>query len=309
MDSDIEYRNCPCCGHDDFEVVFESNMKADDVREVVETVYMIPGDKHGRHVRCRNCHLIYVNPIEKTSRINRAYSQRKSTDACIMRRMRLRASRSQLELVDQRILHRNGLNLLDVGCGEGFFLSNASRAGYSVRGIELSEDAAEYARREFGLDVEAKPFEELHLPESQFDAVTLWQVLEHVPHPLAILREAHRILKPGGLLAVSTPDIGGAPARILGRRWWNIRMVHINQFTTHTMTTLLRKAGFRDISPVSYRESISILALFIPVLKYLKLYEPLRDLVDPGSVLGRGLNSIMLAYPSRLDNCTVVGFK
>ncbi|MFU8795797.1 MAG: class I SAM-dependent methyltransferase [Dehalococcoidia bacterium] len=308
MDARLEYRNCPCCGQDDYEVVFESNMKAEDVRETVETVYMIPGDKHGRHVRCRNCRLIYVNPVEETSRINKAYSRRKSTDASIMRRMRLRASRSQLDLIERRH-QRNGLLLLDVGCGEGFFLFNAARAGYSARGIELSDDAAEYARREFGLDVETKPFEELRLPENRFDVVTLWQVLEHVPHPLAILREAHRILKPGGLLALSTPDIGGAPARVLGRRWWNIRMVHINQFTTDTMTTLLRNAGFRDISSVSYRESISLLALFIPVLKYLKLYEPLRALVEADSILGRGLNKIMLAYPSRLDNCTVVGFK
>ncbi len=308
MDSLVEYRNCPCCGQDDYEVVFESNIRADDMRETVETVYMIPGDRHGRHVRCRNCWLIYVNPIERTGRINKAYSRRKSTDASVMRKMRLTATRSQLDLI-QKEHHRSGHLLLDIGCGEGFFLSNASSAGYNARGIEPSQDAAEYARQEFGLDVEAKPFEELRLPENRFDVVTLWQVLEHVPHPLKILSEVHRILKPGGLLALSTPDIGGAPARVLGRRWWNIRKVHINQFTTDTMTTLLGNAGFRDISSVSYRESISLLALFIPVLKYLKLYEPLRSLVGPGSLMGRGLNSILLAYPSRLDNCTVVSFK
>ncbi len=307
-DSFLEYRNCPCCGQDDYEVLFESNMRADDVRETVETVYMIPGDRHGRHVKCRNCRLVYVNPIERTSRINKAYSRRKSTDASVMRKMRLNAARSQLGLIEQGH-HRNGPLLLDIGCGEGFFLFNASSAGYNARGIELSQDAAEYARREFGLDVEARPFEELRLPENRFDVVTLWQVLEHVPHPLAILREVHRILKPGGLLALSTPDIGGTPARILGRRWWNIRMVHINQFTTDTMTTLLRNAGFEETMPVSYRESISLLAIAIPVLKYLKLYEPLRSLVGTGSVLGRGLNSILLTYPSRLDNCTVVSFK
>lgn len=308
MHSELEYRNCPCCGQDDFEVVFESNMKADDYREVVETVYMIPGDKHGRHVICRNCQLIYANPIEKTNRVNRAYSRRKSTDASIIRGMRLKASRSQLELVEQQ-QHRDGLRLLDIGCGEGFFLFNASRAGYTTRGVELSEDAAAYARREFGLDVDAKPFEELHLPGNEFDVVTLWQVLEHVPHPLAILSEAHRVLKPGGLLALSTPDIGSTPARVLGSRWWNIRMVHINQFTTATLTALVRNAGFRDISSVSYRECISLLALFIPVLKYLRLYRRLGVLVGPDSVLGRGLNRIRLGYPSRLDNCTIVSFK
>lgn len=306
MDSTVEYRKCPCCGRDDSEVLFESNMRAGDFKEVVETVYMLPGRKWGRHVRCRNCQLIYVNPIEKAGKINMAYSKRRSDDASVIRKMRLSASQSQVGLITQR---KNGAHLLDIGCGEGFFLFNASRAGYATKGVELSLDAAEYARREFGLDVDAKPFEELRFPENHFDVITLWQVLEHVPYPLVTLTEAHRILKPGGLLALSTPDIEGIPARILGRRWWNIRMLHINHFTTRTLTTVLQSTGFRDISPVSYRESISLLMLFIPILKYLRLYEPLRGLVGPNSILGRGMNRMALAYSSRLDNCTMIGFK
>jgi 2-polyprenyl-3-methyl-5-hydroxy-6-metoxy-1,4-benzoquinol methylase len=281
-------------------------MKAADFRKAAETVYMIPGKEWGRHVRCRSCQLIYVNPIEKAGKINEAYSQRKSVDASIIRKGRLTVSASQVGLIRQ---YKNGTYLLDIGCGEGFFLFNAARAGYATKGVELSQDAAEYARREFGLDVEAQPFEELRFPDDHFDVITLWQVLEHVPYPLMILKKAHRILKPGGLLALSTPNIQGVPARILGRRWWNIRRLHINQFTTKTLTTVLENAGFKDISSVSYKESISLLVLFIPILKYIKLYEPLRGLFGPGSILGRAMNKMMLTYSSRLDNCTMIGFK
>ncbi len=306
MDSPFEYRNCPGCGRNDFEVLFESNMKDGDFREAVETVYMIPGGKYGRHVKCRNCQLIYVNPIEKASKINEDYFQMASIDASIIRESRLSATESQLGLVKR---YKNGTRLLDIGCGEGFFLSNASRAGYITKGIELSQDAAAYARREFGLDVEAKPFEELCFPEDYFDVITLWQVLEHVPYPCMILEEVHRILKPGGLLAMSTPDIGGIPARIFGRRWWNIRRLHINQFTTKTIMSILKNIGFKNMSSVSYRESISLLMLFIPMLKYLKLYEPLKDSFHPSSVLGKVMHKVKFAYPSKLDNCTVIGFK
>lgn len=306
MDSPFEYRNCPCCGQNDFDVLLESNMKAGDFGEVVETVYMLPGGKWGRHVKCRNCQLIYVNPIEKAGKINSAYSQRGSSDASIIRKMRLNASQSQVGLIGQS---KNGAHLLDIGCGEGFFLFNASRAGYATKGVELSQEAAEYARREFGLDVDAKPFEQLRFPENYFDIITLWQVLEHVPHPLVMLTEVHRILKPGGLLALSTPDIKGVPARILGRRWWNIRMLHINQFSARTLSAVLQRTGFRDISSVSYRESISLLMLVIPILKYLRLYGPLSGLFGPDSILGRGMNRMTLAYSSRLDNCTMIGFK
>ncbi len=306
MDSLLEHRNCPNCGKNDFTVLFESNMRDGDFQEGVDTVYMLPGGKYGRHVECRNCRLIYVNPIENEGRINQDYSKMESIDAPVMRGSRLRAAKSQLQLLKK---HTSGTNLLDIGCGEGFFLFSASKAGYVTKGVELSQDAAAYARKEFGLDVEAKPFEELHFPENHFDVVTLWQVLEHVPYPLMILKEVHRILKPGGLVAVSTPDIGGMLARILGTRWWNIRRVHINQFTTETLRGMLGNAGFKNVSSVCYRESISLLMLFIPLLKYLKLYEQVKTSLYPDASLGRIMNNIIMVYPSRLDNCNMIAFK
>jgi 2-polyprenyl-3-methyl-5-hydroxy-6-metoxy-1,4-benzoquinol methylase len=306
MDSIFEYRNCPVCGQNDFEVLFESNMQDCDFREAVETVYMLWGERYGRHVKCKNCHLIYVNPIEKGNKINESYSQRKSVDATIIKESRLRTAESQVELVKK---YKDGVQLLDIGCGEGFFLFNASRAGYTTRGIEISQDAAAYARREFGLDVEAKPFEELRFAENHFDVVTLWQVLEHVPYPFMILEEVYRILKPGGLLAMSTPDIGGILAKIFRRRWWNIRRLHINQFTVKTLTYMLDRAGFKKVFSTSYKEYISLSMLVIPLLRHLKVYGRAKALFRPSSTSGKIMNKLTLVYPSRLDNCTVIGFK
>ncbi len=306
MDSLLEYRNCPNCGQNDFEVIFESNMENSDFQEGVETVYMLPGSKYGRHVKCKKCHFTYVNPIERASKINEDYSEMEGGDASIVRRSRLRASKSQVQLIKK---YKNGTSLLDMGCGEGFFLFNASKAGYITKGVELSRDAAAYAKREFGLDVEAKHFEEAQFPENCFDVVTLWQVLEHVPYPLVTLKEVHRILKPEGLLVVSTPDIGGMPARILGRRWWNVRRLHVNQFTTETLEDILKNAGFKNMSSVCYRETISLLMLFIPILRLLKVYEPLKALLYPNSILAKVMDKVQFIYPSKLDNCSMLGFK
>jgi len=306
MDSLFEYRNCPGCGQNDFEVLFESNMGDCDLREAVETVYMLWGERYGRHVKCKNCQLIYVNPVEKGNRINEAYSQRKSVDAAIIRESRLRAAEAQVGLIRR---YGNGTRLLDIGCGEGFFLFNASKFGYVTKGVELSQDAVAYARKEFGLDVEVKSLEELRFSENHFDVVTMWQVLEHLLYPLTTLKEIHRILKPGGMLVITTPDIGGVPARILKKRWWCITRLHINQFTTKTLTNIFKNAGFKNISSVSYKESISLLMLFIPILRYLRLYKPLRNLFSLNSGLGRIMNKIMLTYRSTLDYCTVIGFK
>jgi len=306
MDSPFEYRNCPNCGRDDFTVIFDSNMGEADLKKGIKTVYMLWGETHGRHVKCENCHLIYVNPIEKASKISGDYSKMGNNDAPIIRESRLRAAKSQLRLIKK---YKSGTTLLDIGCGEGFFLFNASKAGYTTKGIEISQDAAEYARREFGLDVEAKPFEELHFPENYFDVITLWQVLEHVPYPLIVLKEVHRILKPEGLLVTSTPDIEGTLAKIFRRKWWNLRRLHINQFTAKTLTDMLDRAGFKNVFSTKYKEYISISMLVIPLLKHLKMYERAKGPFYPSSTLGKIMNKLALVYPSRLDNCTVIGFK
>jgi len=287
-------------------VIFDSNMVEADLQKGIKTVYMLWENTHGRYVKCRNCHLIYVNPIEKASKINGDYSKMGNTDAPIIRGSRLLAAKSQLGLISK---HKSGTTLLDIGCGEGFFLFNATKAGYTTKGIEISRDAAEYAGREFGLDVEAKPFEDLQFPDNYFDVITLWQVLEHVPYPLIVLKEVHRILKPDGLLATSTPDIESILAKIFRRKWWNLRRLHINQFTTRTLTDMLKRAGFNNIFPTRYREYISISMLVIPLLKHLKMYERAKNQFHPSSSSGKIMNKLTLAYSSRLGNCTVIAFK
>lgn len=306
MASLVEYRNCPNCGKNDFDVLFESNIGEGDLQDGIDTVYMLPGDKCGKHVKCRNCHLVYVNPIEKASRINGNYSEMKNGDVSIVRANRLRATKAQVKLIRK---YKSNTTLLDVGCGEGFFLFNASKAGYTTKGVELSRDAAKYARKEFGLDVEIGSLEELQFPENYFDVVTLWVVLEHVPYPLATLKEACRMLKPGGLLAVSTPNIGGVLAKILRRRWWEIRRVHINQFTTRTLTDIVQNAGFTNVSSVCYRESISLLKLSVPVLKYLKIYGEVKTFLSSESALGKIMDRMIVVHPSKLNYSTVIGFK
>jgi 2-polyprenyl-3-methyl-5-hydroxy-6-metoxy-1,4-benzoquinol methylase len=318
MDSLFEYRNCPACGQNDFEVLFESNMEPDDFnvlfdysmeahdsQEGVEG-YLVPGKEWGRHVRCKNCHLIYMNPMEKVSKTNEYYYKAKNTHAPTIRECYLRTAKSQVRLIQK---YASGTNLLDIGCAQGFFLFSASKAGYTTRGIEISQDAAAYAIKEFGLDVEAKPFEELRFPESSFDVVTLWQVLEHVPYPLTVLKEVYRILKPGGLVVASTPNIESIPAKILRKKWWDIKRLHINQFTTKTLADILHNAGFKKMSSVSYRGFVSLSILLTMTLKYVNAYERLNVLFNPDSILGKMLNRVMLIYSSRLNHCTVLGFK
>ncbi|HEU65560.1 MAG TPA: hypothetical protein ENN57_02710, partial [Chloroflexi bacterium] len=124
MDSLFEYRNCPCCGQNDFEVLFESNMKPDDFNVLFdysmeghdsqegEEDYLVPGKEWGRHVKCNNCHLIYMNPIEKVSKTNNYYSKAKNMHASTIRESYLRTAESQVRLVQKYV---RGTDLLDIG--------------------------------------------------------------------------------------------------------------------------------------------------------------------------------------------------
>lgn len=318
MNSCLEYRSCPSCGQEDSEVLFESNMKpycfnvlydyrmeGYDSQEVAEG-YLVPGKEWGRHVKCKNCGLVYMNPIEQVSRTNEYYSKATNNHASTIRDSYLRTAESQVRLIQK---HATGTRLLDIGCAQGFFLYSASKAGYMVKGVELSEDAAEYGKKEFGLDIEVKPFEELRFPEDHFDVVTLWQTLEHVAHPLVILREVHRILKPGGLVAVSTPNIDGVPARILGKKWWDIKRLHVNQFSTSTLADVMRNSGFRDTFAASYKGFVSLSILLTMLLKYLDVYEQSKGVLNSGSPVGKVTDKIMLRYRSGANHCVVLGFK
>ena len=96
---------------------------------------------------------------------------------------------------------------LDVGCGMGFFIDAIRRhSRWEVHGVEFGRSAAEYARRELGLDVRAGELIEANFPERYFDYVQVRNVLEHVTDPLALLRECRRILKPGGTLHLFVPN-------------------------------------------------------------------------------------------------------
>src|SRR5258705_1217943 len=95
--------------------------------------------------------------------------------------------------------------VLDVGCGRGVLLEEFRRRGWEIHGTELSEQAASYARQTLKIPVEIGTLETLHFPANQFDAITLWHVLEHVANPRTVLAQINRILKPDGVLLVNRP--------------------------------------------------------------------------------------------------------
>src|SRR5581483_2775999 len=138
--------------------------------------------------------------------------------------------------------------LLDVGCALGDFLEEAKRLGWkSAEGIEVSDYGYNHCIKK-GLKVRKGTLETSNYKSNSFDVVTYQDVIEHITNPVEELRKVNKILKPGGIIYLVTPDIGGVWSKILGPLWYHYKPgEHVVYFSQKTISLALKKAGFIDI--------------------------------------------------------------
>jgi SAM-dependent methyltransferase len=142
---------------------------------------------------------------------------------------------------------RAGARLLDLGPAYGFAVDEARRAGWRAVGLELSRAAAARAARVAGPggiavgDAQRAPF-----AAASFDAVTLWDVVEHLPDPHAAMAEVARLVRPGGRVALTTGDVGSLAARVSGSRWHLYTLPeHVFFYSREGLRRLLAAHGLR----------------------------------------------------------------
>ncbi len=139
------------------------------------------------------------------------------------------------------------IRLIDVGCSRGQFVQAASEMGFQAEGVEPAPNIAAGARAA-GLKVHQGLLEELRLPAGSFDAATLFEVVEHLREPRTLLRECHRILKPGGVLVISTGNAASWTAAVMGSRWDYFDMTkdggHISFYSPASVRRLAANCGY-----------------------------------------------------------------
>ena len=149
--------------------------------------------------------------------------------------------------------------LLDVGAHTGRFLALARAAGWEAEGVELNPVTAAFAARRSGAAVHAAAAQDLAAGGRRYGAVTLTDVLEHIPRPVEVLAGLRPLLAPGGVLAVKVPHgpaqrlKEGLRRRALGPDWRRhhvgvmVRYAHVNHFTVGSLRRCLRRAGFARV--------------------------------------------------------------
>lgn len=204
-------------------------------------------------VRCLRCGFIYQNPRPAQQELLNAYQTylpETEEEIEAWGRMMEPVFRRGADLIERHISQGR---LLDVGSGYGFFLALMQSRGWEVMGLEVSPTGADYGRKRWGLSILPQPWEQALFPEGEFDVVTAFYVIEHLPDPLAFLREVHRIVRPGGMILLRYPHTTPIKAILslmrIRNRLYHLPF-HLSDFSPRTMRRALEQSEFRGIETV-----------------------------------------------------------
>lgn len=219
-----------------------------------------------RLVRCQRCGLIYVIPRPPLDDIIKIYDEAYFTGqgpAGYKPDENYLGDDSRLDLFIERMLsiehyRKPPGSMVDVGCASGFSLRAARERGWDCLGVDVSDFAVNFAREQYNLNVIRGTLRDATLPDESMDAVTMWDLIEHVPSPLQKCLEASRILKPGGALGLATPDADAPdpdpenrdPAKTAF--WQADPGEHLQYFSPATICRLLHETGFHVVSLTSF---------------------------------------------------------
>ncbi|MGH9412752.1 MAG: class I SAM-dependent methyltransferase [Terriglobales bacterium] len=238
-------------------------------------------DRSWALARCSACGLHFTTPPPQLSDLARFYACGYHTGLChpgVAERVFGRKFSRYCAWIRQFV--RSGRSL-DVGCSTGLLPRLLQQSGFAAEGIELNSESAAWGRAHYGVVIRNQPIESGEYEPESYDLVTLTDVLEHTIHPLTSLRAVHRIVKPGGCVLITFPDIRSLEsryyqtvARVLGRSWlWCTCHVplHTWEFTRPTAIATFTAAGFelagfrRSQPPVQHADSLPLLLLSLPL--------------------------------------------
>ena len=219
---------CPLCQKKDYQVLFKKGQ-----RQIVQ---------------CLNDGLVLVNPQPNQKEITSLYGPkyfRNFGPYLKNREAHLGYFRKKLDQIDKRVKKKG--RILDIGCAVGFFLQEAQKKGWSPLGIDVSDFALKHCRQQ-GLKVKKGTIKEVKLPARSFEVVVSLQTIEHETNPVEHLQEIVRLLKPGGLAVLTTPDHNSWTRKLMGSHWFGYRhQEHLYFLTRETLGEMLKRAGFKKI--------------------------------------------------------------
>ncbi len=203
--------------------------------------------------RCGSCDAEFLHPQPSDDELKQIYSAQYfigSEDETGRRRAAaLKRATAALYLKKiQPFVKAKTPRLLEIGCGFGDFLLEASSHGFAVEGLEYSPHAVETANRRLSKRaVQTGSLESHELSAAYYDVAVAFDVIEHVRDPAYALACLHRSLKPEGLLVLATPSLDSWSRRLLGKYWMEYKVEHLTYFGQKSLQRILQLIGFGEI--------------------------------------------------------------
>ena len=215
----------------------------------------------GWHIgRCRRCSLIYLNPMpifapsDEFSELSLSFQYtrfQRNLTAELLEHDRMQMGR-QLEIACLRSgIHGPG-RFLDFGCGSGSSVRAAADLGWAAVGIDMDPALVDLGRKELQVDLICGTLPDLNLEGNQFHFCRLRDVIEHLPNPYDVLLDVARLLVPGGIVLIATPNEGALPSQIKRRLGFGRNTIatvapphHVHGFVPETLARIITRAGLR----------------------------------------------------------------
>ncbi|MHB1095896.1 MAG: class I SAM-dependent methyltransferase [Gemmatimonadaceae bacterium] len=256
---------CPLCGADAEHQLRLPLRTSADVREL--------GDCHA--VLCDACAVARTEPVpDDSARVITPDVQRESMSA-MQRALLRRFIRQRVARVRPLLPTDRRPRVADVGGGACAFANALAATGCDVSVFEPNAANARFANSGAGVRFVAAPFHERAVVEAGFaegtlDAITMWHALEHVPDPVATLALARRLLRPGGVLYVSVPNLDSLQADVGGTHWCYADIPrHLTHFSPEGLETRMQLAGFTAVTPYWWNAEYEIFGWYQTLLNLL----------------------------------------
>ncbi|HAX62314.1 MAG TPA: hypothetical protein DCX95_07170 [Elusimicrobia bacterium] len=229
-------------------------------------------------MKCRECGLVFIDPRPTLADLKKYYTENYyfATDSVTGGYDNYLADKENLlKTFTKRISFIENYikpgKMLDVGCAFGFSLIAAKNRGWDVCGIELSDFASDIAKKQ-GFNIFSGTIEESPFQNGYFDCITMWDLLEHTIDPKKELLKTNQLMKNGGILTLSTPDVSSFLEKITGRHWLGYQSPkqHLFYFSPKSISHLLKNTGF-EVTKIFHIGKFCSLSFIIQRLKYYNL--------------------------------------
>jgi 2-polyprenyl-3-methyl-5-hydroxy-6-metoxy-1,4-benzoquinol methylase len=237
--------------------------------------------------RCPRCKLVFVYPQPTEEFLRKElYSYESGYQANRVEDLSKRAEDKRARTVLDSLTKINPKGrILDVGCANGQFMYWAQKRGFEAAGVELNRRTAEVARG-YGFEVYNGFLEEADFAQESFDAIFLGEIIEHVPNPRDFVGNCSKLLRPGGLIAITTPNLNCFWSRSTFLLWRIFKIpwssvtppYHLHQFSDNNLDLLMTQEKFELVDKTSLL--MTRLKYELGMLHLLKRYKKSRRITD-----------------------------